>query len=362
LGGAPAIGGAIGVGGFASQSNDETGGDANGGTGTGGEGSGGASSGGSGGEAPEGLAIEIWHDDHLDVGGPGAAGLPQDFANLLGRVWFSGTSISATYRVNDGPNTSLPLGATSTRLAHRGDFNIELPVDSLSPYPAENHVVISATTSEGTVEREVSVWLRPPQVSAPSLDLDWSTLGDISEVDDVAAIVDGHWDLRPEGVHVAQLGYDRLIAVGDRSWSPGYDVTAEVTVHDFRNYGGLGIAIGWQGHTGSATPRTGWPLEALGWVRYLPDGPEAQIMTYAQNEIARRAVTMQPGSSYVYRVRSDRLGAGTARFSMKFWPRGSSEPADWILQKDVPERAGSVLLVAHHAEVTWETLRVVPTP
>jgi hypothetical protein len=361
-GGAPSVGGAIGIGGFASQSNDETGGDANGGTAAGGEASGGGSSGGSGGAPPDGLAIEIWHDDHLDVGGPAAAGLPQELANVLGRVWFTGALVSASYRVNDGPTTALPLGATSTRLASRGDFNIEVPVDSLAPYPTENHVFISVTGTEGAVERDVSVVRRAPKVSAPSLDLDWSTLQNISELDDVAAIVDGHWDLRPTGVHVAQMGYDRLIAVGDRSWPPSYEVTAEVTLHDFRNYGGLGIAIGWQGHTGSATPRTGWPLEGLGWVRYLPEGPEAQIMTFQQNEIARKAVSMQVDAAYLYKVRSDRLGNGLARFSMKFWPRGTSEPADWTLQKDVPERAGSVLLVAHHAEVTWETLRVAPTP
>jgi hypothetical protein len=257
---------------------------------------------------------------------------------------------------------SLPLGATSTRLAERGDFNVELPIDALLPYPAENRVQITATGSTGTAVRELSVFLRPTQVSSPSLDLDWSTLGDISELDDVAAIVDGHWDLRPGGVHVVRMGYDRLIAVGDRSWSPAYEVVAEVTLHDFRNYGGLGIAIGWQGHTGSASPRTGWPLEALGWVRFLPDGPEAQLMTYTHNEIARKAAAMSRDETYVYRVRSTRLGGGLARFSMKYWPRSASEPSDWVLEKDVPERAGSVLLVAHHAEVTWETLRVTPTP
>jgi hypothetical protein len=85
-------------------------------------------------------------------------------------------------------------------------------------------------------------------------------------------------------------------------------------------------------------------------------------MTYTQNEIAGKAVEMTSGAAYVYKVRSDRLGNGLARFSLKFWPRGTSEPTEWILQRDVPERAGSVLLVAHHTEATWETLRVTPTP
>ena len=318
------------------------------------------SGGGTGGATPTELTISIWHDERVEVGGPRAAGLPQDVVNVLGRIWFTGPSlVRASYRVNGGPATPLPVGPTNSRLALRGDFNIEIPLAALRSYPEENRVLITAEDGTGTVEQEVPVVVRPTAPTTPSLLLDWSKLTSPAQIDDVAALVDGHWDLRDDGVHTVHMAYDRLLAVGDRNWSPAYEVVAEVTLHAFRLWGGLGVAIGWQGHAGTATPRKDWPLEALGWVRFRGEGHELQIMTFTRFEVARKPVHMTTGT-YVYRVRSEPLGGGLARFSVKYWPSAESEPAGWMLQYDVPERRGSVLLVAHHADVTWKTLRVTP--
>ena len=102
-------------------------------------------------------------------------------------------------------------------------------------------------------------------------------------------------------------------------------------------------------------------MEALGCVRFRPEGPKVQVMTYERNEIAEVPTSMEAGKAYSVRVRSDRLGGGVALFSVKCWPRSAAEPAAFQLQLEVPERQGSVLLVAHHADVTWNRVEVSPT-
>lgn len=366
-GGRVGAGGALGVGGFGTGG--ATGGDsASGGAsgGVGGPGAGGISGiggipdvGGFGGD----VVIDAWHGESVEVGGPDSFGVPQDFANVVGRISSPYEIVSASYQINAGAVQPLPLGPNNNRLSIRGDFNVEVPIDELAPHPATNRVRIHAVDEQGEQQvRDVSVVYRPlAKATSPSLSLDWSSLSDIGEVMERAALVDGQWELLSDGLHVVKMGYDRLIAVGDRGWSPGYEVVAKVTLHDFRMYGGLGIAIGWQGHGGSSSPRTDWPLQALGWVRFRPEGPKVQIMTFERNEIAEVATTMTAETEYVYRVRSSRLGGGVARFSVKCWPASAPEPSAFQLEREVDERAGSVLLVAHHADVTWTTLKVTPT-
>ncbi len=342
-----------------------------GGTGAGGDSIGGSPSGGAtgngggpptGGAPPDGLFVEAWHGDTVQVGGPDSFGVPQTFANIVGRIWAPEGLASATYRINDQAEQDLSTGPNNNRLALSGDYNVEVPVSSLAPYPSENHVRIVATDELGaTHERDVSIEYRPlAQATIPSLTLDFSALADMDQLKARGAIVDGLWTMESSGLRVMQMGYDRLIAVGDSKWSPGYEVLAEVTLHDYRAYGGLGLAIGWQGHAGTNSPRTDWPLEALGWIRFRPDGAELQIMTFQKNEIVTKPVGVGTGVTYSYRVRSERLGGGTARFTVKVWPTGTSESSATSLTYDLAERAGSVLLVAHHADVTWKKLEVKP--
>ena len=92
----------------------------------------------------------------------------------------------------------------------------------------------------------------------------------------------------------------------------------------------------------------------------FPDGAELQIMTFQKNEVATKPVSVDTGVTYSYRVRSERLGSGTARFTVKVWPTGTSELSATSLTYDLAERAGSVLLVAHHADVTFRKLDVKP--
>lgn len=306
---------------------------------------------------PGAPTIDVWYGDEQTFG---QRGDPQRWANLLGRAHAAGGLSTLSYRLNGGPEIPLPWGLNTNRLAAGGDYNIELDREGLLPLPDVNTVAIVATGSSGvTHRRTVTVRYQAGRLAELPYAVDWGSLDPIERVHQVATIVDGAWELTAAGIRTSHKGYDRLIAVGDRHWRPEYEARTRVTLHEWRPYGAVGLAIGWQGHTGDANPRVDWPLEALGWVRNLPDRPEAQVMTFEEGVRERVPHAVSEGVTYELRARSERLGGGMARFAFKIWPQGTSEPA-WTLTRDVPERSGSVLLVAHHADVTWGPLTIAP--
>lgn len=306
---------------------------------------------------PGAPTVVVWYGEEQTFG---QAGDPQRWANLLGQAHAPGGLAALSYRLNGGPSIPLPWGVNANRLAAGGDYNVELDRERLVPHPGTNTVEITATGSSGvTTRRTVTVRHHARRLTPLPYTIDWSNLDGVDRVNEVASIVDGAWELTEAGLHTTKKGYDRLIALGDRNWSPEYEARARVILHDWRPYGGVGLAMGWQGHAGEADPRVDWPMEALGWVRNLPGQQEAQVMTFEGGVRERVSYDMPEGTTYELRVRSERLGGGLARFAFKIWPRGSSEPA-WTVTRDVPERAGSLLLVAHHANVTWGPVTIVP--
>lgn len=302
--------------------------------------------------------ISLWYGDTQTVGVPGD---PQRWYNVLGQASAPSGLASLHYSLNGAAAIALPWGPDRARLITGGDFNVELERSELAPLPATNLLELVATSTTGETTRRVVVLRRHSGQRVPlPYFVDFRELLTPAELNDVGAVVDGSWELTSGGVWPTKKGYDRLIAVGDRGWSPEYEVVARFSLQDVRLYGGVGVAVGWQGHAGSADPRVDWPLEALGWVRNVPAGPEAQIMTFERGVRSRTAQAFPAGASYVVRVRSERLGDGQAHFSFKLWASTQGEPASWTLQEVVPERSGSVLLVTHHADVTWQDLQITP--
>ena len=106
-----------------------------------------------------------------------------------------------------------------------------------------------------------------------------------STLSDSVQVVDGLWATDGGGVRTIQPGYDRIIAIGDSSWTD-YEVQAQVFVHSVDNtnaaYDGTngGPAIGflfrWNGHTDQPTfsppitqPLSGYePYGAIGWYHF----------------------------------------------------------------------------------------------
>jgi hypothetical protein len=60
--------------------------------------------------------------------------------------------------------------------------------------------------------------------------------------------------------------------------------------------------------------------------------------------------------------RVETLADGVSRYRVKLWPVDNTEPERWDLERleanDLP--AGSALLIAHHADVTFGDVSVIP--
>jgi hypothetical protein len=300
-----------------------------------------------------GPQIEIWYGDVQRFGDPGFA---QRWLNILGNV---PNPASLEYSVDGGPRAPLVWWpGASQRLAQYGDFNIEL--DRLALAPGSHVVRIFARDANGNEStRDVEVQVEPPTTWPLPFGTDWS-----SGITTSAQIVDGRWGLVPGGVRTLVPGYDRLLAIGDESWT-SVDATVEVTVHSLNQstpHSGVGVAVGWRGHAGSARPRMEWPLGALCF--YFRDQPNPHQLWLLQSVWPIYVATdgipnrLALGVPYQFRVRAQPLAGGQSQYSCKLWPAGSPEPAAWDVSAALPTRAGSVLLVADYADVTFGSVSI----
>jgi len=298
--------------------------------------------------------IDVWYGTTQFFG---HLGNPQQWINIPGRVSDADGVSSLSYSLNGGASASLPIGPNGTRLISTGDFNAEIDKSiflngtNAITLIAYDNSGLAATTSVTVIYAAGNIWPSP-------FTSDWTTVSSISEA---GQVVDGLWELVSNGVHTLQTGYDRLITIGDETWLSAYEVTVHLTIHSASGGSGVGFATGWQGHTGSGNPRTGWPLEAIGWVRNFPSSPSLRILTYTDGIRAQQSrPEITADTEYILKTRSEPLGGSLSRFYVKLWASTNAEPAGWDINADVATRAGSVLLITHHADVTWGTVTIIP--
>ena len=117
---------------------------------------------------------------------------------MLERVFDAVELDELTVRVDDGPETRLSVGPDRRRLVAAGDFNAEIDLDSVEP--GTTTVALTARYRDGGVANED------------------------------AQIVDGRWEPNGRFVTTREVGYDRLIAVGDVRWRD-VDVPVAVVIH-----------------------------------------------------------------------------------------------------------------------------------
>lgn len=297
--------------------------------------------------------IDVWYGDNKTFGN---IGNPQNWVNILGRVTDANGISSLSYSLNGGSDVALALGPNGTRLVGTGDFVTEIDYADLSAGP--NTVEFTATDGVGSQSTKTvtlnyeagNVWPLPYTV-------DFSSLSSIEDINSVANIVDGLWELTGDGIRTTEPGYDRLIVIGDETWTTNYEVTAEMTINSISGGSGVGFAMGWQGHTGTASPRTQWPLEAIGWV-WQSSGLE--IWTYPNGKPASTSYALSPNTTYFLKAKSEDVGGGNSRYSLKIWEEGESEPSNYMIDAVIPDRDGSVLLITHKADVTWKTIQIDP--
>lgn len=317
--------------------------------------------------APNAPVIEVWYGNTQNFG---QLGNPQVWANILGRV--TGTT-SLKYSLNGGPDQMLSIGSDAKRLYDTGDFNIELPVSQL--IDGANTVVIKAhdgvtqSTKTVTVNYDAgNTWPLPHTAN-------WSALGSVQAG---AQVVDGQWAINGGRLETVVPGYDRLVALGDMSWTD-YEVTVPVTVLSLNsdewgspsNGAGVGLLVRWLGHVETGTqPSDGWRrFGALAWYRWSPNGSSAfEMLGHGGRELIKRTDrTIALNTPYIFKlsVQSSLFAGSPSTYRFKFWPVGQPEPAEWYMtaigNSGEPDH-GSIMLVAHQAMVSFGNVTVTPLP
>ncbi len=301
--------------------------------------------------------ITTWYGDALTFGQPGVS---QKWANILGHVSSDIDISSLRYALNNGTEKSLRF-TPGRRIENAGDFNIEIDRSSLNV--GFNTVVIKAKDNNDQVTSKIVTISYSENTWPLPYTADWSSLNTINEVESVAHIVDGLWELTADGIKTKETGYDRTIAIGDLTWpTDDYEVTVPFTLHS--DFSGVGFAVGWQGHEGSSSPGKEWPLQALVWIRGSNANPTFNIVTYGGlidwevTEVTQQLNSLIINEKYMLKSYSESLNGGMSRFYAKFWKQSDNEPSAWNLQADVPTRDGSVLLVAHETDITFGNVSV----
>jgi hypothetical protein len=314
-----------------------------------------------------GLAVRIWYGKRQRFGDPG---VPQRWVNLLGTV--EGPARRLRFSLNGGLWKEVSLGPNDTRLAARGDFNIEIDVRALRA--GANLVAIEAEGANGqTANETVEVEFIPNRFWPLPYEADWSRAREISEV---AQVVDGEWAITESGVRTVRPYYDRVLAIGDLNWRD-YEATVEVTFHAFTEpkpgpptYGvsHAGLGLRWQGHQDDGEqPRVQWyPLGAATEFQLFPDLAQSHWRILPGRDsgktvYARERFPLELNRRYLLKARVERQPAGRTRYGVKIWPAGDAEPAAWAAENvegasDLQH--GSLLLVAHNTDVTFGRVQI----
>ena len=315
--------------------------------------------------------ITLWYGDTQYFGTQGNA---QRWVNVLGTVQSEVGIQQLSYRLNQGTLNPLSMGQDGRRLAQPGDFNVEIHRDSLRV--GENQVIITATDSSGaTTHQVVSVHYTDHRRWTLPYSVIWD---EVDTLQHAVQIVDGHWQQVPGGIRTVAPYYDRVIAVGDTSWTD-YEVATSVIFHGFTlprqgpptfGVSHAAIATRWPGHDDDTQqPRVKWfPLGATAEFRLTDhlDSCRWRVFDgenlYVEDTTRIRTITLETRYRMKHRVQS--LNDTITLYQVKLWAEGQPEPEAWDIEArevaadNIP--SGSALLLAHNTEVTFGDIVVVP--
>ena len=316
------------------------------------------------------LSIDIWYGPEQHFG---QVGIPQRWINILGNVSAAKGLQSLTYTLNGDEAIAMSVGEDGRRLAHAGDFNID--IDTARLVAGKNTIHIAATDSSGNaITEEVAVHYETANTWPLPYTIDWQQVKNIA---DVVQIVDGHWELVENGVHTLDPYYDRVLAFGDITWTD-YEVTTSVIFHDFTpphkgpptfGVSHAAIATRWPGHDlDDHQPHTKWyPVGATAEFRLTThlDSCRWRIFDgenlYVEDTTHIRAIAL--GTRYHMKHRVESQPDGSTLYSVKCWEDGQPEPESWDLQATEPPGnlpSGSALLIAHNTDVTFGDVKAIP--
>lgn len=318
--------------------------------------------------------IDVWNGDEQHFG---RLGVPIKWVNVLGHVSPGDGLDTLQYSLNGGALTTLTVGPDDRRLANKGDFNVELEYDEL--HNGLNNLSLVATDGLGRrTQRSVNLYCHRGNIWPLPYTIDWMKVHSIS---DVVQVVDGKWTLEKDGIRTVDPNYDRAIALGDRTWTD-YSVTVAVTFHGYTPPNGgpptygvshASIAARFPGHYsdnrqphtqwfplgGAAEFRLGEDLDKSSW-RIFRDGAAKKYPTKLIQQSFHR---VELGVRYLLKLRVDSLPGPAARYRVKYWKDGESEPAQWDMdtkEGENPIKSGGVLIIAHNTDVTFGKITVTP--
>ena len=302
------------------------------------------------------------------------------WVNILGHVSGASTINSLTYSLNSQTAQTLSMGDDDRRLQDVGDFNVD--IEYLELNDGANTLDITAVDTLGnSTTNSLAINYESNNIWPLPYSVDWSTA---TSIEDVSQIVDGSWFLENNGVRTTQLGYDRILSIGDITWYD-YEATVSVTLHgidstcftDIANNpcnGGalLGLLARWQGHhpTDNNQPSYEWkPLGSLGVYTWnynrsdLTVVPGLVLFGGDGSIIADdKSAAFPIGVPQFMKIRAETVG-GQHEYKLKLWEQGQTEPSQWNLEavQSLTESFGngSLLLIAHHADVTFGNVSVI---
>lgn len=299
-------------------------------------------------------------------------GVTQRWVNILGNVSDQHTISSLTYTLNGGPSVALSMGPDTRRLALEGDFNIDLALSRLRTSGDSNIVIVSATNVQAnTTVDTVVVWVYGGTTWPMPTTVSWDWYAGIM---DAAQVVDGSWSLNGNSIRTVDIGYDRLVAVGDTTWVD-YEVTVPVTIHSIDTDGynptsgqpAVGIFMRWSGHTDNPVsgwqPKSGWnPSGALGMYAFNAPGNGGERLEIWQRTADLSGKKIPLGQTHMFKMRVETQSDGH-HYALRVWKQTDPEPSDWdLMYLDTDRKAGygSLLLVAHHVDATFGEVSVGP--
>lgn len=307
----------------------------------------------------------------------GALGQPQTWVNLLGNVTTPNGVSSVTYSLNGGSEIPLTLGTNSIatrRLAAANDINVDLATSALTASSTTDDIVtITAKDVYGlTSTQQVTVKYTGGTVWAMPYSINWST---VTNILDVAQPVDGHWGITGGRLRTLTPGYDRLVAIGDVTWT-NYEITVPITVHALgvsngRDGTGVGILTGWRGHSDSpvtstglagSQPKMGWlDHGVIAWFRNTNLRISDNGSDSAGDTIASQARSVEAGKTYIFKLQVEEVPSGGAIYRLKVWEDTQTEPVAWDLTGQsiaADQDSGSIVLLAHEHDVSFGNVQV----
>ena len=313
--------------------------------------------------------IDVWYGPLQRAG---HCGQSQRWVNVLGRVRSASSLRSLECSLNGQAFQPLSVGPDQRRLLAPGDFNIDLEVGRL--VQGANQIQIAAVDINGNhASSVVAVDYASADCPLPFM-IDWNQ---VSHIQDVAHIADGLWSITGGVISPIEVGYDRLLTLGDMRWRD-YEVTVPITVHGINGgcyahpsvHAGVGVVMRWKGHSewepdtyASGQPAfCPSPYGAIGWYCVFHDeGPLLNFFDPDFKRSAEKPLKLKLHTPHVLRARVQTNPSGSSNYALKVWEQSRTEPDSWDLQVAGHPASlghGAVGLVAHHIAASFGNVSV----